>query len=156
MCLFPFTNIQFHRILARFHAIAVNNWIILSRQRRANEEQNGQLSATSCKSSLRFSLQVSRLLPLYLKNLYISSHKCWSIFCRSFAQHELEDLKSLFKSLAAQSQSNGRHISPSIFQVLFYNPTCFSFFFFLFFPFNFTPTQLPFFYRWVINSFKLM
>lgn len=38
---------------------------------------------------------------------------------RSFAQHELEDLKSLFKSLAAQSQSNGRYISPSIFQAYF-------------------------------------
>ncbi|KAK9194068.1 hypothetical protein WN944_004770 [Citrus x changshan-huyou] len=38
---------------------------------------------------------------------------------RSFAQHELEDLKSLFKSLAAQSQTNGRYISPSIFQAYF-------------------------------------
>lgn len=38
---------------------------------------------------------------------------------RSFAQHELEDLKSLFKSLAAQSLSNGRYISPSIFQAYF-------------------------------------
>ncbi|KAK3016639.1 hypothetical protein RJ639_005962 [Escallonia herrerae] len=35
---------------------------------------------------------------------------------RAFTQKELEDLKSLFVSLAAQSQSNGRHISPSVFK----------------------------------------
>ncbi|KAJ4705357.1 TLD domain-containing protein 1 [Melia azedarach] len=38
---------------------------------------------------------------------------------RSLAKHELEDLKSMFKSLAAQSQSNGRYISPSVFQTYF-------------------------------------
>lgn len=35
---------------------------------------------------------------------------------RAFTQKELEDLKSLFVSLAAQSQSNGHFISPSVFQ----------------------------------------
>jgi hypothetical protein len=37
--------------------------------------------------------------------------------CRAFSQKELQDLKSLFNSLASQSQSNGKYISPSIFQV---------------------------------------
>ncbi|KAK6126467.1 hypothetical protein DH2020_039803 [Rehmannia glutinosa] len=35
---------------------------------------------------------------------------------RAFAQTELEDLRSLFASLAAQSQSNGKYISPSVFK----------------------------------------
>ncbi|XP_024037834.1 TLD domain-containing protein 1 isoform X1 [Citrus clementina] len=47
------------------------------------------------------------------------ANPCFVSASRSFAQHELEDLKSLFKSLAAQSQSNGRYISPSIFQAYF-------------------------------------
>ncbi|KAK6244465.1 hypothetical protein QUC31_010874 [Theobroma cacao] len=38
---------------------------------------------------------------------------------RSFTPKELEDLKSLFASLAAQSQSNGQYISSSVFQVYF-------------------------------------
>ncbi|KAK9290916.1 hypothetical protein L1049_009095 [Liquidambar formosana] len=38
---------------------------------------------------------------------------------RAFAQKELEDLKSLFASLAAQSQSNGQYISPSVFNSYF-------------------------------------
>ncbi|PON43705.1 Parvalbumin [Parasponia andersonii] len=38
---------------------------------------------------------------------------------RAFTQKELEDLKSLFQSLAAQSQCNGKYISPSIFQAYF-------------------------------------
>ncbi|XP_021289204.1 TLD domain-containing protein 1 isoform X4 [Herrania umbratica] len=38
---------------------------------------------------------------------------------RSFTPKELEDLKSLFASLAAQSQSNGQYISSSVFQVCF-------------------------------------
>lgn len=38
---------------------------------------------------------------------------------RAFTQKELEDLKSLFQSLAAQSQSNGKYISPSVFQAYF-------------------------------------
>ncbi|KAK0584598.1 hypothetical protein LWI29_015932 [Acer saccharum] len=39
--------------------------------------------------------------------------------CRAFTQHYLEELKSLFASLAAKSQSNGRYISPSVFQSYF-------------------------------------
>ncbi|CAK9180794.1 unnamed protein product [Ilex paraguariensis] len=35
---------------------------------------------------------------------------------RAFTQNELEDLKSLFVSLAAQSQSNDQYISPSVFK----------------------------------------
>jgi Ca2+-binding EF-hand superfamily protein len=35
---------------------------------------------------------------------------------RSFSRTELEDLKSLVASLAAQSQSDGRYISPSVFK----------------------------------------
>ncbi|KAK6126432.1 hypothetical protein DH2020_039820 [Rehmannia glutinosa] len=35
---------------------------------------------------------------------------------RAFTQTELEDLRSLFASLAAQSQSNGKYISPSVFK----------------------------------------
>ncbi|XP_026440247.1 TLD domain-containing protein 1-like isoform X1 [Papaver somniferum] len=35
---------------------------------------------------------------------------------RAFTQHYLDDLRSLFQSLAAQSQSNSKYISPSIFQ----------------------------------------
>ncbi|KAK6944086.1 TLDc domain [Dillenia turbinata] len=38
---------------------------------------------------------------------------------RAFTPNELEDLKSTFTSLAAQSQSNGRYISPSVFQAYF-------------------------------------
>ncbi|XP_057976314.1 uncharacterized protein LOC131163670 isoform X2 [Malania oleifera] len=38
---------------------------------------------------------------------------------RAFTQKELEDLKTLFASLASQSQSNGEYISPSVFQAYF-------------------------------------
>ncbi|KAF9591436.1 hypothetical protein IFM89_004134 [Coptis chinensis] len=38
---------------------------------------------------------------------------------RSFSQKELEDLKTLFTSLAAQSNSNSKFISPSVFQTYF-------------------------------------
>ncbi|XP_022767004.1 TLD domain-containing protein 1 isoform X2 [Durio zibethinus] len=38
---------------------------------------------------------------------------------RAFTPKELEDLKSLFTSLAAQSQSNGQYISSSVFQAYF-------------------------------------
>lgn len=38
---------------------------------------------------------------------------------RAFTQTELDDLKSLFVSLAAQSQSDGQYISPSVFQAYF-------------------------------------
>ncbi|CAJ2632286.1 unnamed protein product [Trifolium pratense] len=38
---------------------------------------------------------------------------------RAFSQKELQDLKSLFDSLASQSQSNGKYISPSVFQLYF-------------------------------------
>ncbi|XP_010262937.1 PREDICTED: TLD domain-containing protein 1 isoform X2 [Nelumbo nucifera] len=38
---------------------------------------------------------------------------------RSFTQNELENLKSLFVSLAAQSQSNCKFISPSVFKRMF-------------------------------------
>ncbi|KAJ1394555.1 TLDc domain [Sesbania bispinosa] len=38
---------------------------------------------------------------------------------RAFTQKELEALRSLFNSLAAQSQNNGKYISPSIFQSYF-------------------------------------
>ncbi|XP_043694604.1 MTOR-associated protein MEAK7 isoform X2 [Telopea speciosissima] len=38
---------------------------------------------------------------------------------RAFTQKELEDLKSLFVSLAAQSQNNAQYISPSVFKVYF-------------------------------------
>ncbi|KAI4300590.1 hypothetical protein L6164_033949 [Bauhinia variegata] len=35
---------------------------------------------------------------------------------RAFTPKELDDLRSLFKSLASQSHSNGEFISPSVFQ----------------------------------------
>ncbi|WMV52475.1 hypothetical protein MTR67_045860 [Solanum verrucosum] len=35
---------------------------------------------------------------------------------RAFTERKLEDLKSLFDSLAAQSQSNGKYVSPSVFK----------------------------------------
>ncbi|PPD84357.1 hypothetical protein GOBAR_DD18723 [Gossypium barbadense] len=38
---------------------------------------------------------------------------------RAFTPKELEDLKSLFNSLAAQSQTNGQYVSSSVFQVYF-------------------------------------
>ncbi|TKY61945.1 TLD domain-containing protein 1 [Spatholobus suberectus] len=38
---------------------------------------------------------------------------------RAFSQKELEDLRSLFNHLAAQSQTNGKYISPSVFQSYF-------------------------------------
>ncbi|KAE8672472.1 TLD domain-containing protein 1-like isoform X2 [Hibiscus syriacus] len=38
---------------------------------------------------------------------------------RAFAPKELEDLKSLFTSLAAQSQTNGQYVSSSVFQAYF-------------------------------------
>ncbi|OAY84894.1 TLD domain-containing protein 1 [Ananas comosus] len=38
---------------------------------------------------------------------------------RAFSQQELEDLRSLFVSLAAQSQSNGKFVSQSVFQAYF-------------------------------------
>lgn len=38
---------------------------------------------------------------------------------RAFTQKELEDLRSLFNHLAAQSQTNAKHISPSVFQSYF-------------------------------------
>ncbi|XP_028784942.1 MTOR-associated protein MEAK7 [Neltuma alba] len=38
---------------------------------------------------------------------------------RAFTQKELEDLRTLFKSLAVQSQSNGNYVSPSVFQSYF-------------------------------------
>ncbi|KAJ8899127.1 hypothetical protein K2173_010592 [Erythroxylum novogranatense] len=38
---------------------------------------------------------------------------------RAFTQKELEDLKSIFVSLAAQSQSGGQYISTSVFQAYF-------------------------------------
>lgn len=38
---------------------------------------------------------------------------------RAFTERELEDLRSLFQSLAVQSQSNGNHISPSVFKGYF-------------------------------------
>ncbi|RYR53296.1 hypothetical protein Ahy_A06g028315 isoform A [Arachis hypogaea] len=38
---------------------------------------------------------------------------------RAFTHHELEDLRSLFDSLAAKSQSNAQYISPSVFQSYF-------------------------------------
>ncbi|GAV70521.1 TLD domain-containing protein, partial [Cephalotus follicularis] len=36
---------------------------------------------------------------------------------RAFTQKELDDLESLFESLAAQSNSNGLYISPNVFQI---------------------------------------
>ncbi|GKV07311.1 hypothetical protein SLEP1_g19105 [Rubroshorea leprosula] len=38
---------------------------------------------------------------------------------RAFTQKEMGDLRALFVSMAAQSQSDGRYISPSVFQVRF-------------------------------------
>lgn len=38
---------------------------------------------------------------------------------RAFTQKELEDLRTLFKSLAVQSQSNGDYVSLSVFQSYF-------------------------------------
>ncbi|KAL6988473.1 hypothetical protein U1Q18_014223 [Sarracenia purpurea var. burkii] len=38
---------------------------------------------------------------------------------RAFSQKELEDLKALFVSLAAQSQSNGQYTSPPVFKAYF-------------------------------------
>ncbi|OVA06450.1 EF-hand domain [Macleaya cordata] len=38
---------------------------------------------------------------------------------RSFTKQKLDDLKSLFLSLATQSQSNAKYISPSVFQAYF-------------------------------------
>ncbi|XP_023539020.1 TLD domain-containing protein 1 isoform X1 [Cucurbita pepo subsp. pepo] len=38
---------------------------------------------------------------------------------RAFTQNELEDLKSLFFSLAAQSNSSGKFVSPSVFESFF-------------------------------------
>ncbi|KAK9755306.1 hypothetical protein RND81_01G016900 [Saponaria officinalis] len=43
---------------------------------------------------------------------------------RSFAQHELQDLRSLFDSLAAQSHNDALFISPSIFKGYFGIPGC--------------------------------
>ena len=47
-----------------------------------------------------------------LINLYILLFNC-----RAFSKKELEDLKSLFASLAAQSQTNNQYIVPSVFKV---------------------------------------
>ncbi|GLT90054.1 hypothetical protein SLE2022_080060 [Rubroshorea leprosula] len=40
-------------------------------------------------------------------------------YCRAFTQKEIGDLRALFFSMAAQSQSDGRYISPSVFQAYF-------------------------------------
>ncbi|KAL3755585.1 hypothetical protein ACJRO7_002610 [Eucalyptus globulus] len=45
------------------------------------------------------------------------AHPRFASASRAFAQKELEDLRSLFFSLAAQSQPNGRHVSLPVFQV---------------------------------------
>ena len=84
-------------------------------------EQNGQRSVTSCQSPLRFGLQVSLsicicLFIIRLINLPIHYY----YYCRAFSQKELEDHKSLFVSLAAQSQSDGKYIFPSVFKVSFF------------------------------------
>ncbi|XP_021728632.1 TLD domain-containing protein 1-like [Chenopodium quinoa] len=41
---------------------------------------------------------------------------------RSFTQHKLDELQSLFNSLATESQSNGKFISPSVFKDYFKIP----------------------------------
>ncbi|XAR64752.1 hypothetical protein NMG60_11008565 [Bertholletia excelsa] len=48
-----------------------------------------------------------------------SSDPRFAFASRAFTQKELEDLKTLFVSLAAQSQSNGQYISPSVFKSCF-------------------------------------
>lgn len=47
------------------------------------------------------------------------AHPRFASASRAFAQKELEDLRSLFFSLAAQSQPNGRHVSLPVFQAYF-------------------------------------
>lgn len=44
-----------------------------------------------------------------------SSDPRFNSACRAFTEKELEDLKSLFMSLASQSQSNAQFITPSVF-----------------------------------------
>ncbi|KAL6952930.1 hypothetical protein U1Q18_042710, partial [Sarracenia purpurea var. burkii] len=46
----------------------------------------------------------------------------------AFSQKELEDLKALFVSLAAQSQSNGQYTSPPVFKVSLFSFALFKFF----------------------------
>ncbi|KAL5538608.1 hypothetical protein UlMin_043719, partial [Ulmus minor] len=47
------------------------------------------------------------------------ARKASNVSFGAFAQNELEGLKSLFELLIAQSQSNGKFISPSVFQVTY-------------------------------------
>ncbi|XP_062112615.1 uncharacterized protein LOC133823780 isoform X2 [Humulus lupulus] len=49
----------------------------------------------------------------------ISTDPRFATASRAFTPKKLEDLKSLYESLAAQSQSNGKYISPSVFQAYF-------------------------------------
>ncbi|KAL2926481.1 Lysophosphatidylcholine acyltransferase 2 [Bienertia sinuspersici] len=42
---------------------------------------------------------------------------------RAFTQHGLQELKSLFESLAVQSQSNGQFITPPVFKAYFKIPS---------------------------------
>nr|XP_009759341.1 PREDICTED: uncharacterized protein LOC104211902 [Nicotiana sylvestris] len=45
-----------------------------------------------------------------------STNPRFALAKRAFTEKKLEDLKSIFDSLAAQSQSNGNYISPSVFK----------------------------------------
>ena len=86
-------------------------------------DQNGQRSVTSCQSPLRFGLQVSLSICICLfiiRLINLPIHYYYYYYCRAFSQKELEDHKSLFVSLAAQSQSDGKYIFLSVFKVSFF------------------------------------
>ncbi|KAF3660008.1 hypothetical protein FXO38_12340, partial [Capsicum annuum] len=45
-----------------------------------------------------------------------STNPRFTLAKRAFTEKKLQDLKSLFDSLAAQSQSSGQYVSPSVFK----------------------------------------
>ncbi|GKV07299.1 hypothetical protein SLEP1_g19094 [Rubroshorea leprosula] len=66
-----------------------------------------------------FSLNNSSLFLLSpLSVVYVVSSSGIN-YCRAFTQKEIGDLRALFVSVATQSQSDGRYISPSVFQAYF-------------------------------------
>ncbi|GFZ08903.1 TLD-domain containing nucleolar protein [Actinidia rufa] len=80
-------------------------------------------NAQSPYSDPRFASASRFLPPLSLSlslSLSIRTNASYPFcYCRAFTQKGLEDLKALFASLAAQSQSNGHHISSSVFKDYF-------------------------------------
>lgn len=93
--------------------------------RTCNENENTEPLKRRSNGQLRILLRQSplprRRQVFHLFSLLAAAKWCWWIshICRSFTHSELDDLRSLYTSLAAKSGSNGKHVSPDAFKVLF-------------------------------------